>query len=209
MKKILLSLGTILAVAGFLSIASNGAQASGPTKISLKWQKELKPENCNAVGKPIVNVLQKVSKDADSGIAGNYWAFDNYTRHIRVWNTPTEGAYCTIVKYEGVYSTIPGQKSPGNTAIISKKSCGSMQGGYIGTIKGNLLDPTLWQKKGFVGKYDYNCDVNGVCPGRVSWMDQYFQGGYGFDYIWWGWIYRGDHHGTWVNAQEGNMGDIK
>jgi hypothetical protein len=217
MKKLLFSAGVILSFLGFLLIIPSGAQASN--KVSLDWRSELQPENCNAIGKPIINVVQKVSGDADSGLGG-FWAYDKYSRHIRVWKTSTEGTYCTIVKYLGIYTTIPGQNSPGNTGVISKKSIGSMQGGYIGTINGNLSDPTLWPKKGFVGKYDYNCDVNNFCPGKFSWMDKYFQTDYGFNYIWWGWIYRGGHHGVWVNACSlleipgnsacvGNSGDIK
>lgn len=186
--------------------------SSGKAKkvnVTLKWRQKLQSENCDAVGKPIINVVQKVIGDADSGEGGNYWAFDKYLRHIQVWNTPASGTYCAIVVYNGSYTTIPGQKSPGNTGVISKKSGGSMNGGRIATIKGDLLDPTAWPKKGMVGSYDYGCDENGVCPGVFKWADRYFQSGYTNTDTWWGWIYRGGHHGMWINSADGNFGDIK
>ena len=33
-------------------------------------------------GPVVVNVVQKVVNSVDSGTAGNFWAFDDYIRHI-------------------------------------------------------------------------------------------------------------------------------
>ena len=190
----------------FLTIQTAVADSS---KITLNWQKELNKKKCdNLIGSPIINVTQKVSNDADSGIAGNYWAFDSYKRDIKVWKTNTPGVFCAIVKYHGEFKAVAGQKSPGNTGILTGKEHGSMEGGYRAVITGSLLENPTWRKKGSVGKFDYKCDINGNCPGRVNWSDQYFTAGYTFEQPWWGWIYRAGRNGTWVNAVSGNLGDI-
>lgn len=51
------------------------------------------------LGKPVVdNVTVKVQNDADSGVTGNYWAFDYYTKTINAWQT-AGNTYCVIVAY--------------------------------------------------------------------------------------------------------------
>ena len=162
----------------------------------------------NKVGKPVVEVNVKVTNDADSGIAGNYWALDALERHITLWQTGTPGTYCATIKDEGSFKTFAGQASPGNTGVLTGKEKGEINGGYVATITGTLLPTPLWKTHGDIGKIDYQCDVNGNCPGYVSWVSRYFSAGYGFDQPWWGWIYRGGKYGTWVNAVSGNSGDI-
>ena len=162
----------------------------------------------NTVGAPVVNVEVRVINNADSGIAGNYWALDALKRHITVWKTTTAGTFCATVRDEGKFRTFAGQQSPGNTTVLSGNERGEIKGGYVGTITGSLLASPLWKTKGHVDTIDYQCDVSGNCPGYVSWLSRYFNPGYGFDYLWWGWTYRGGKFGTWVNAVSGNLGDI-
>ena len=163
---------------------------------------------------PVVNIVQKVQNDADSGEAGNYWAFDYYTRHIKVWAVG-ENKYCAIATYDGKFYAVPGQIGPGNRpsgALINTPTNepvnGDMDGGYRATITGSLLSTPLWTTNGSVGTTNYQCDINANCPGRVSWLDKYFNSGYSFDYGWWGWKYDGGSHGTWINSQDGNSGNI-
>ena len=169
---------------------------------------ELRKSACaNIVGSPVIKVEQKVKNDADSGVAGNAWAMDNYKREIVVYKTTTANTYCAIVKYDGKVVTFAGA-SPQNTGTVAAGIRGDMDGGYRATITGTLLASPLWKIHGNVGTFDYACDANFNCPGRVSWLGQYFNSGYGFDYAWWGWKYTTKRNGTWVNASTGNSGDI-
>lgn len=162
----------------------------------------------DTVGSPVVNVTEKIKNDADSGIAGNNWALDALERHITVWKTATPGTYCATVRDEGSFQAFAGEKSPGNTGVLTGNERGEIQGGYVATITGSLLQNPAGKTKGRVDAVDYRCDEQGNCPGYVSWMGQYFTAGYGSTMPWWGWIYDGGKFGTWVNAASGNSGDI-
>jgi len=178
-------------------------------RLTLNWQNEVKPDKCDGVGAPVINVTEKVKNDVDSGVAGNYWAFDNYERQIKVWSTHTPGTFCGIVRYEGKFKGVGGQTSPGGTGTLLGNERGEFKGGYRATIGGSLLSNPTWPTHGSVGTIDYKCDINANCPGYVSWLAQYFTPGYSFDQPWWGWIYRGDDgSGTWVNAITGTFGNI-
>ncbi|MBI4130762.1 hypothetical protein HY468_05570 [Candidatus Roizmanbacteria bacterium] len=173
----------------------------------LNWGSQINAGQCDKVGKPVVNIVQKVVNDVDSGQAGNYWAFDNLTRKIQVWETNTAGEYCAEVSYQGEFDGQAGQTSPGNTGTLDGSEDGTFQGGYNATITGSLLSAPLWQTRGSVGTTDYDCDIDGNCPGYVSWVGQYFTPGYGFAYNWWGWIYHNGNN-VWVNSVDGNSGDV-
>lgn len=176
-------------------------------KLKLDWKSELTAKQCNAVGRPIVDVEQKVINDADSG-NGGYWAMDKYKRSIKVYNTATEGTYCATVAYDGNFVSFAGA-SPNNTGTIPAGIKGEMEGGYRSTpFTGTLLLSPLWPLHGNVGTTDYNCDNLGNCPGIVNWRDKYFVSTSGFDLAWWGWIYKAGNHGTWINAISGAAGDI-
>lgn len=170
---------------------------------------ELVPSKCDGiVGKAIIDVKQKVINDADSGVAGNYWAFDVYDKRIKVYATTATNTYCAIVKYDGEFVTIAGQ-SPQNTGTVEAGVEGDMYGGYRATIVGTLLPVPSKPVRGDIGKYDYQCDPTGNCPGQgASWLSFYFNPGYSFDYLWWGWKYTTENNGTWINQLPGNVGDI-
>jgi hypothetical protein len=172
---------------------------------------ELNAAACNAVGKPVIDVNEKVLNDADSGTAGNTWAIDNYSRHIQVWLTGTD-TYCAVVTWSGgKFTAIEGARSPGDTAVIGAKVKGDFSGGYRATFTGTLLTPPLWPTHGSVGTVDYKCNSDPACPGYVDWVAQYFgtSADASFVQTWWGWSYKASgHHGTWVNSIAGNSGDI-
>ena len=46
-------------------------------------------------GKLVLNVTYRVQNDVDTGIRGNNWAFDTYTRAVRVWRT-APGRFCSL-----------------------------------------------------------------------------------------------------------------
>lgn len=202
MKKALIPAVIVAVLAGgFIALRSILATDS------LAWGKELNPGKCVKAGKLVIEATEKVEKSVDSGIAGNFWAFDDYTRHFQVWEQEG-GTYCAIVKYEGKFDSQSGQTSPGAGGTLDGSEDGSFEGGYRATIAGSLRTNPGWKTKGNVGTTKYNCDISGTCPGRVDWVGQYFNAGYSFAFDWWGWIYHGGNAGTWVNASEGNSGDI-
>lgn len=204
MKKLLIASSFVFTIV-FAFVFSSFAFADSDFK--LDWKKEVNPSECGKVGKPVINVTQAVVNDADSGQAGNYWAFDNYKRHIQVWTRP-EGSYCALVSYEGAFDAQAGQVSPGNTGILTGNEDGQLHGGRRATIIGTLKTVPSWPTDGSVGLTDYQCDLSGNCPGFVSWPGQYFESGFSYSDDWWGWIYRAEENGTWINAITGNLGDV-
>jgi len=192
----------VMAVATGL-LGATTATASDPT---LNWGSQLNAAQCGS-GRMVINVTEKVVNDIDSGVGGNNWAFDDYIRQIQVRETGS-GTYCAVVRYHGSFTTIAGF-SPQNTGTVAAGITGTFEGGFRATITGTLLSSPGWSTHGFVGTFDYACDATtSVCPGYVSWLGQYFSAVGGFDQPWWGWIYRTECNGTWVNASDGNLGDI-
>ena len=228
-KKIILGISLFsLVVVAFIAISTKSLadsdreqpRGNNSNNGSYNPDNQLSQSACgNKLGKPVVNVTEKVQNDADSGQAGNYWAFDYYTRNIEAWQTATgtPNTYCAIVTYNGYFYTVPGQAGPGSATLTgplintstNQPVNGSMNGGYRATITGTLLSSPTWSKNGNVGTFNYQCDINDNCgPELVSWPDQYFNTGYNFSYAWWGWKYNGGSHGTWINAISGNSGNI-
>lgn len=160
-------------------------------------------------GKLVINAVEKVVNDVDSGENGNYWAYDNYGRNIQVRET-APGAYCVTVDYQGQFVTFASE-SPGLALHLNPAGIkGTYNGGYSATFTGTLLASPAWRTNGSVGTVDYACDTAGNCPGYVSWIGQYFTVGSAadFNYVWWGWQYKAGKNGTWTNSSDGNSGDI-
>jgi hypothetical protein len=170
---------------------------------------ELNAAQCNSGGSPVLNVTYKVVRDADSGIGGNAWAYDNYTKRIQVWQQP-DGTFCAVEKTQGQFVTTAGQ-SPGYAytgGYVDAGVKGTFEGGYTATFSGQLN--TDLQAKGNIGTVDYNCDTSFNCPGYFDWLTTYFGSlaSATFSYNFWGWNYHAGKNGSWVNASTGNSGDI-
>lgn len=178
--------------------------ASPPT---LHWGSQINAGQCSETGNLVINVVQTVVNDVDSGEGGNYWAYDNFVRQIQVWEQ-ADGTYCAMIHTEGQFDGQEEQLSPGKGGILSGNENGSFEGGYSGIITGTLSDTPLWPTTGDVGTTDYQCDLSGTCNGYVNWITRYFDAGASFAYQWWGWVYHGGSYGTWVNSVDGNSGDI-
>ena len=180
-------------------------------ELTLNWERELTPKKCDAKGRPVINVTEKVKNYVDSGTAGN-WAIDNYMRHIQVWQVSTNSdnipSFCALVTYDGEFDAVAGQTGPGGTGVIGNDVDGDMEGGYRATFTGTLKSSPLWPTHGSVGTVDYGCNITGTTCSYVSWTGQYFDGVSSFAQPWWGWIYEADEHGTWINAITGNSGNI-
>ena len=158
-------------------------------------------------GKPVINVVQKVLNDNDSGVAGNAWAYDDFVRQIQVVET-APGWFCATVKYQGNFTTIAGP-SPNNTGTVDDGIVGTFQGGYVSTLFSATLQATpVVRTQGSIGTFDYACDTAFNCPGYVDWTTFYFTDVSGFDLAWWGWVYHAGNNGSWTNAITGNSGDI-
>ncbi len=201
---VVILLGALVVALSFFSLNVK-TQASE----KLNYQAQVSKRQCDTTGNPVINVTQDLSNDADSGEAGNYWGYDTFSRHIQVWKQ-ADSSYCALVDYNGKFVGVAGQKSPGNTGILTGSEKGTIHGGYRVAIQGTLKSNPSWKTNGNVGKFDYKCDLSGNCPGAVSWDAQYFNTGavgYTFDMTWWGWTYTNGQH-TWINSSDGNSGDI-
>jgi hypothetical protein len=160
-----------------------------------------------------VGVRVNVTNDADSGLAGNYWAFDTLTRTIEIYQLGGN-TWCATVTDRGTFDAIAGQTSPGNGGALSGDESGKIVGGYVTTTFTGDFTPSdpNWPTHGNVRPkpIDYQCDVNGNCPGYVYWVDKYFSNVSGFDLADWGWTYTAQDKadGVWVNAAAGTSGDV-
>lgn len=158
-------------------------------------------------GTVVVFTLEHVLNDADSGVAGNAWAFDNYWRRLIVVRTGYN-QFCVVTRYLGRFTTIAGT-SPGGTDTVAAGDLGTFAGGYRSTTFTARFTPAMPQL-GRIGEYDYQCDASFNCPGYVDWTKWYFNNGAGvsLNLAYWGWLYGSAGHGYWRNASAGNTGDI-
>ena len=200
MKRLLIA-ATSAVVASMLSLLT----AAATSDTTLNFGTQLNAAACG--GTPIIEVSQTVLNDADSGVGGNAWAFDNFTRQIKVFQL-SAGTFCATTRYEGSFTTNAGV-SPSGTSTVSAGISAPFIGGYRATqFSGTLLPSPGAATHGNIGTFDYMCDPTFTCPGFVDWTTLYFSTTSGFNLDWWGWIYHGGSHGTWVNARSGNLGDI-
>lgn len=182
-------------------IAAAAAAADPPLDRS-----QLATASCGP-GQVVVDVVEGITGDADSGVAGNAWATDTVGRELVVVRTG-DSTFCAIARYAGAFQTNAGA-SPGGTATIPAGIRGVLGGGYRSATFTASFTPSK-PTHGYLGTLDYGCDAAFNCPGAVDWTTWYFNDGAGvpLDLAWWGWVYRAHGHGTWVNASTGNSGDI-
>lgn len=214
--------------------AANVSHTSRPSMFSLEHPRTNKiapsgmssvfTASCNApAGTKVIDVVESIANDADSGQAGDYWAFDNYSRHIQVWNVGPD-MWCALVTNPNTstmpsqFQAIAGQKSPGTTSttggILTGDEHGGFKGGYEATFTAqfDISDSANWPLHGKVQPtpVDYHCDQYANCPGYIDWTAKYFQNVTNFQEPAWGWIYAAADKpdGVWTNAATGNSGDI-
>ena len=172
----------LVALAGLTAAAVVASSANAnPSEKHLNWGQSLSASDtaCPA-GPPLINVNQKISDDIDSGVLGNYWAYDEIVRHITVVSLGSN-KYCASVQYQGSFTTVNGS-SPGGTGTIADGVIGTFQGGYTADFTGTF-NPTV-KTKGSIGTVDYACNAStGICPGYVDWTKQFFTGVGGFNQV--------------------------
>jgi hypothetical protein len=165
----------------------------------------------------VLNVHYRVLNDVDTGVRGNNWAFDTYTRTVKVWRTAA-GRFCSASTYGGTFTTIDGA-SPGGTATIPAGIRGTLRGSSTTTFKGTLT-PGTQPTRGDVGTKDFACtsdDQKGDCAGTFDWLAAYFasQDAFkSFKYLRYEFTYKATQggRGTWRDALTGGRirshGDI-
>ena len=147
-------------------------------------------------GKPVIAVTYRVQNDVDTGVKGNTWAFDTYTRAVRVWRKGS-GRFCSVSTYSGEFSSIEGP-SPGGKTRLPAGIRGTFTGTSVTMFRGRLT-PQGGPARGFLGVKDFACtsaDVKGRCGGTWDWLSDYFTGVSGFRYTRYDFRYHATENGT-------------
>jgi hypothetical protein len=156
-------------------------------------------------GKPAIAVSYGVQNDADTGIQGNTWALDTYTRSVRVWRQ-SRGRYCAVSTYDGTFATVPGP-SPAGKSELPAGIRGTFKGTSTTTFRGDL-DAHGAPLRGFLGVKDF-------AAGNWEWMDDYFANVTQFRYTRYSFAYHATQNGSGtfadrlVNGKVKYAGDIK
>jgi len=165
----------------------------------------------------ILNITYLVTDDEDSGNVG-YWALDNYTKTLQVWQLP-DGTYFGRGGYSGQWQTFAGTLSPGKGVIEPQDGNGALEGGWASpfTFSGTF-NPSSKPVSGNIGTLDYGGTKNDILKGSygngqtgnintVDVLAQYFPGYGGFSEPVWGWSYSYGSQ-NWNNCSFGTTGDI-
>jgi hypothetical protein len=173
-------------------------------------------QGCGA-GALVLNLHYRVLNDVDTGVRGNNWAFDTYTRRVKVWRKG-HGRFCAASTYVGTFTTIDGA-SPGGTTTIPAGIRGTLRGSSTTTFKGTLV-LGLRPARGDLGTKDFACtsaDQKGDCAGTFDWLAAYFTSPDAFKsfrYVRYAFAYKAMQggRGTWRDAMTGGRirshGDI-
>lgn len=186
-----------------LVLISTAAAAPGP-----KLDKhDISAKQCQLAGShQLVDVNYTILNDADSNVAGGYWANDTIKRHVRIFSE-SDNTFCVVVEDHGKFVTFD-SSSPNGTGHVTAGITGNIEGGYITSDVQGTFAPTL-ATHGNLGTFDLQCDSSGNCPGTVpSWHDYFSSIVSANDFAQWGWLYKAGHNGTWLNQDSGNAGDI-
>ncbi|MFL5919311.1 MAG: hypothetical protein ACJ74X_11360 [Gaiellaceae bacterium] len=166
-------------------------------------------------GKPVMAVSYRVVNDVDTGVKSNNWAFDTYTRDVRVWRAG-RGKFCSVSKYDGEFASIEGA-SPGGKWRLPAGIRGTFTGTSVTTFRGKLALRGA-PPRGYLGVKDFACssaDAKGRCSGTWDWLRAYFTNVSAFRYTRYGFRYHAKENGTgtWTDkllaGKIRTSGDIK
>jgi hypothetical protein len=195
--------GLLVPVVLAFAVASPAQAASGPKNLG-----------CGA-GKLVLNITYRVQNDVDTGVKGNNWAFDSYTRAVHVWRK-APGRFCSASAYSGVFTTIAGW-SPGGKTQLPAGVRGTFKGSSVTTFRGTFAARGA-PLRGFLGVKDFACsgaDRKGQCSGTWDWLRTYFTDIAGFRYAKYTFTYHATENGkgTWSDTLTGGKihfsGDIR
>ena len=163
----------------------------------------------------MLNITYRVVNDVDTGVRGNNWAFDTYTRAVHVWRKAL-GRFCSASTYNGEFTTIEGT-SPGGRWQLPAGIRGLFKGSSATTFRATFA-PAGAPVRGSLGVKDFACtsDVQkGQCTGTWDWLRTYFTGISRFAYLRYSFSYHATENGTgtWSDTLAGGKihfsGDIK
>jgi hypothetical protein len=169
---------------------------------------------CGGNAKPVVSISYGVQNDVDTGVKGNTWAFDTYTRSVRVWRK-APGRFCSVSTYDGSFSSIAGV-SPGGKWQLPAGIRGTFKGTSTATFRARFA--RHGPAKGLLGVKDFACtsaDAKGSCAGTWDWVATYFADVASFRYTRYTFSYHATENGTGtfsdvlVNGKVRYSGDIK
>jgi len=130
-------------------------QAVAKPSEHLNFGTQLNAAECNTTGaRLVINVIQHIIGDADSGEFGNYWAYDEVHRRIQVWQlSENPDTFCAVLKYMGSFVTVPGESpgffDPDTNDTVAAGVTGTFEGGYRSTVfTGTLKDPPDYRTVG-------------------------------------------------------------
>ncbi|MFL5943917.1 MAG: hypothetical protein ACJ74C_00560 [Gaiellaceae bacterium] len=144
----------------------------------------------------MIAVSYRVQNDVDTGVKGNNWAFDAYTRAVRVWRK-APGKFCAVSTYDGEFASIEGP-SPGGKWQLPAGIRGTFAGASVTTFRARLT-PRSAPVRGFLGVKDFGCssaDLKGQCAGTWDWLRDYFTGTAAFRYTRYEFRYHATENGT-------------
>ena len=170
----------------------------------------------------VVSATYKVVGDEDTGLAG-YWAIDNYTKTIQVWQT-APNTYEIVATYNGTWTTFSGTTSPENSTMEPATATGTLTGAYIGTFTATNFNASATNT---IGTQNFGGTQSDIVKGTYSTqlgntnsfdvINYYFPGYSNFNYLQWGWTYTytngltipsTSNGGIWNNFATGNTGNI-
>jgi hypothetical protein len=170
-----------------------------------------------AAGTLVLDIRYRVLNDVDTGSGDVNWAFDDYTRVVRV-RRKAGRRFCSSSTYAGTFTTIAG-KSPGGTATIPAGIRGTLRGSSTTTFNAAFA-PGGRPTRGDLGTKDFACtsaDRKGDCAGTFDWLATYFTSNddfKSFKYTRYAFTYKATEggHGTWRDFLAGGRirtsGDI-
>lgn len=209
-------LSVITSVLG-LAMALGSSLAFAAPSEHLNWGSKLNAsETACPSGKAVLNVSYKINNSLDSGVGLNdfgavWWAVEDYVLQVQVVQTGSD-TFCAKVKTQGSFESVGGS-GPAGVGDLEAGVVGTFQGGYTENFTGTF-SPAGKRTNGSVGTFDRHCDpsnLGGGCsgPGVAGWLGDYFTGVSAFDFDeYWGWVYHAGNNGSWVNAIDGNTGNI-
>ena len=198
-------------IGGVISTAPASA-APGP---HLDWGHQLTASETSCPsGDKVLNVNYKIINSLDSGNGTNdvgapWWAFIDYVLHVQVVELEP-GEFCATVKNQGSFESIGGD-GPSGDGRSRARGDRDLPGRLHRDLHRHVRPPAsapaaasapstttaTRQRSG-------DCDGAGV----TRWLGLYFPvSRFHFD-EWWGWIYRAGNNGVWVNAIDGDDGNI-
>jgi hypothetical protein len=168
-------------------------------------------------GKLVLNLTYNVANDVDSGLQGNNWAFDDYTRALRVVRK-SGNRFCAGSTYVGTFTSIAGP-SPSGKATIPAGIRGTFKGSSVTTFRATFA-PNGQRTRGSLGTKDFQCtsaDTKGRCAATWDWLSAYFTSSNSFasfKYVRYAFVYHAVEggKGTWSDSLSGGKvrthGDI-